>query len=134
MPRPRGLIGVIVLELFVGILGIATGSNLLADPSGKGVGLDLVLPLLPFLSDFTLLGVWFCSIYGVLPILLGLGLWMGRRIAWMGALVLAGIEIVWLIVQMYWVGLDVWQGIIGGIAVATILLLYRPSVKAYCGK
>jgi hypothetical protein len=49
-------------------------------------------------------------------------------------LILAVVEIVWLIVQIYWVGLDVWQGVIGGIALVTIFLLYRPSVKAYCGK
>jgi hypothetical protein len=45
MRRPYGLIVIVILELFVGVLGIATGSNLLADPSGKGVGLDVVLPL-----------------------------------------------------------------------------------------
>jgi hypothetical protein len=52
-----------------------------------------------FLSDFTLLGIWLCSVYGALPILLGLS--MGSRMAWLGALVLAGVEIIWFVVQIY---------------------------------
>lgn len=133
MARPSGLKAIIILELFVGILGMATGSTLLADPSGKSVGLDVALHRLP-LSDFTLLGASLFLVYGVLPVLLALGLWIGRRWAWTAALVLAFLEIVWVVEQTYWVALYLWQGIIGTIAVATIFLLYRTSVKAYFGK
>ena len=118
MERPSGAKVVIILELFVAFLGIASGLNLLVDPSGRSMGLNVVLHLLP-LSDFTLLGVWLFSVYGVLPILLSLGLWMGRILAWRGALILAGVEIIWVTGQTYWVGLHVLQGIIGAVAVTT---------------
>jgi len=43
MSRPLGVIVLIVLELFIGILGIASGLNLLADPSGRSLGLDSII-------------------------------------------------------------------------------------------
>ena len=124
--------GLMVLELIIAILGIATGINLLSDPSGKGLGLDAVKDKIPF-QNLTLLGLWFIGPYGLLPASLALGFWMGKHWAWTPALILAIIELIWVIVQIPMVGPSILQVIIGVIALATIYLLYRPTVKRYLG-
>jgi hypothetical protein len=130
MTRPLGVFVLIVLELFIGILGIASGLNLLADPSGRGLGLDIIIDKIP-LNDFILLGIWFLFAYGAFPILLSLGFWNKWSWSWMGALILAIIELVWVIGQIYFVGVNILQAVIGVIALMTIYSLYRPTVKIY---
>ncbi len=132
MAKPSTIYGLIILELIIAILGIASGFNLLSDPSGKGLGLDVVKDKIPF-KNLTLLGLWFVGPYGVLPVSLAYGLWTEKHWAWKPALILAIIEVIWVIVQIPMVGLSIFQGIIGFIALLTIYFLYRPSVKNYTG-
>ncbi|MCP8311301.1 MAG: hypothetical protein L6N94_07360 [Candidatus Methylarchaceae archaeon HK01M] len=132
MVRPSGLKVLVILELFIASLGIASGLNLLADPSGKGLGLDVIIDKVP-LDDFTLLGIWFLIIYGFLPVSLAYGLWTGKFWSWTVAMILAIVELIWVIGQIYFVGMNIWQAIIGVIALLTLYLLYRPSVKTYFG-
>ena len=126
------IFGLIVLELIIAILGIATGINLLLDPSGKGLGLDAVKDKIPF-QNLTLLGLWFVGPYGLLPALLAFGVWTGKLWAWRPSLILAIIELIWVFVQIPMVGPHIFQVVIGAIALATIYLLYRPTVKRYLG-
>ena len=133
MARPLGVIVLIVLELFIGILGIASGLNLLADPSGRSLGLDSIIDKIP-LNDFILLGFWFLFAYGGFPILLALGFWNKWSWSWRGALILAFIELIWVTGQVYWVGVSVLQAAIGAIALVTIYFLYRSTVKTYFNK
>ena len=132
MRKPSPVIGIIVMELIIAILGVASGINLLADPSGKGLGLDIIKDKIPF-QNLTLLGLWFVGPYGLLPASLALGFWMVKHWAWTPALILAIIELIWVLVQIPMVGPSILQGIIGAIALATIYLLYRPTVKRYLG-
>ena len=132
MARPNAIYGIIVLELIIAILGIASGYSLLSDPSGKGLGLDVVKDKIPF-QNLTLLGLWFVGPYGVLPASLAYGLWTGRDWPWRPALILAVVEVIWVIVQIPMVGPSILQAVIGSIALLTIYLLYRPSVKNYLG-
>jgi len=67
-----------ILELFIAALGLATGPNLLADPSVKSLGLDVVIGRIP-LNDFSLIGAWFVSAYGVFPVLLAVSFYIGKR-------------------------------------------------------
>ena len=130
MPKPSALKVLIIIELFIVVLGVASGIGLLSDPSGKGMGLDAVKDKIPFQS-LTLLGLWFLGPYGVLPGVLAYGFYRGRLWAWRPALVLAVVEVAWVLVQFPVVGRGVLQAVIGFIAVATIFLLYRPSVLGY---
>ena len=132
MAKPSAMYGLIVLELIIAILGIASGYSLLSDPSGKGLGLDVVKDKIPF-QNLTLLGLWFVGPYGVLPASLAFGFWTEKHWAWKPALVLAIIEVIWVIVQIPMVGLSILQVVIGFIALLTIFFLYRPSVKIYLG-
>jgi len=132
MRKPSPVIGIVVLELIIAILGVASGINLLADPSGKGLGLDIIKDKIPF-QNLTLLGLWFVGPYGLLPASLALDFWTGKRWVWTPALILAIIELIWVLVQIPMVGPSILQVIIGAIALATIYLLYRPTVKGYLG-
>jgi predicted small integral membrane protein len=132
MAKPSAIYGLIILELIIAILGIASGLSLLSDPSGKGMGLDAIKDKIPF-QNLTLLGLWFVGPYGVLPASLAFGFWTEKQWAWKPALVLAIIEVIWVIVQIPMVGLSILQGVIGFIALLTIYFLYRPSVRNYLG-
>ena len=71
MTKPSAIYGLIILELIIAILGLASGFGLLADPSGKAMGLDVVKDKIPF-QNLTLLGLWFIGPYGILPASLAL--------------------------------------------------------------
>jgi len=130
MKKPMEIKALIVLELFIAILGLASGISLLSDPSGRGMGLDVVLDKIP-LTDFTLLGVWFVLPYGLLPLTLAYGIWAAKGWARTTALILAIIELIWVTGQIYYVGTNILQGVIGIVAILTMSLLYRPSVKEH---
>ena len=130
MAKPSAIYGLILLELVIAATGVASGVGLLRDPSGVSMGLDVVKDKIPFQS-LTLLGLWFLGPYGALPAALAYGLWAGRGWAWKPALVLAAVELVWVTVQIPMVGRSFLQAVIGSIALLTVYLLYRPSVKNY---
>lgn len=132
MDKPSVIYGLMVLELAIAILGIASGIGLLTDPSGKGMGLDVIKDKIPF-QNLTLLGLWFIGPYGVVPAALAFGIWTGKQWAWIPALLLAIVELIWVLAQIPMVGPSILQLIIGSIALATIYLLYRPSVKRHLG-
>ena len=130
MKRPTAIKVLIIIELFIAMLGLASGLSLLSDPSGKALGLDVIKDQIPF-QNLTLLGLWFVGPYGLLPVLLAYGLYTGKNWAWKPALYLAIIEVVWVIVQIPMVGRSYLQAVIGFITIATINFLYRPSVQEY---
>ena len=132
-PKRTGAIyGLIILEVIIAALGIASGISLLMDPSGVSMGLDVVKDKIPFQNLF-LLGLWFLGPYGVLPAALAYGIWTGRSWAWKPAFGLAVIEIIWVLIQIPMVGPSILQAVIGLIALATIYLLYNPTTKKYLG-
>jgi len=130
--RTSAIYGLIILEVIIAALGIASGVSLLMDPSGVSMGLDVVKDKIPFQNLF-LLGLWFLGPYGVIPAALAFGIWTAKSWAWKPAFGLAVIEVIWVLIQIPMVGLSVMQGVIGLIALATIYLLYNPYTKKYLG-
>jgi hypothetical protein len=128
--RPNAVKIIIFIELFIAVLGLATGYSLLSDPSGKSIGLDVLKNKIPF-QNLALLGLWFVGPYGVFPALLGYGFFQGKKWAWKPALYLAIVEVIWVLVQIPMVGRSYLQAVIGLIAVSTIFLLYRPNTLEY---
>ena len=127
---PTAVKAIIIIELFIAFLGLITGASLVTDPSGRGIGLDVLKDKIPFQSLF-LLGLWFLGPYGVLPAGLGYGFIKGKSWAWRPALYLAIVEVVWVLIQIPMVGRSYLQLFIGLIALSTIYLLYRPSVSRF---
>ena len=128
--RPSAIKVLIIIELFIALLGLATGLSLISDPSGKAIGLDIFKDKIPF-QNLTLLGLWFVGPYGLLPVLIAYGVYAGKLWVWKPALYLAIIEVIWVLVQIPMVGRSYLQAVIGFIAIATIYFLYRPSVQEY---
>ena len=132
LKRTGVIYGLIILEVIIAALGIASGISLLMDPSGVSMGLDVVKDKIPFQNLF-LLGLWFIGPYGVVPVALAYGVWTAKTWAWKPSLGLALIEIIWVLIQIPMVGLSIMQAVIGFIALATIYLLYNPYTKKYLG-
>jgi hypothetical protein len=130
MAKPTAIKILIIIELFIAALGIASGIGLLTDPTGEGMGLDEIKDKIPF-QNLTLLGLWFIGPYGFLPASLAYGFIRDKLWAWKPALYLAIIEIIWVIVQIPMVGRSILQAMIGFIAIITIYFLYRPNVLEY---
>jgi hypothetical protein len=103
---------------------------LFSDPSGKSMGLDILREKIPFQS-FILLGLWFVGPYGILPVTLAYGMYRGYLWVWKPSLLLAVVEVIWVLVQLPMFGWGVLHVVYGSIGLASIYFLYRPSVKEY---
>ena len=131
--RPLSIKILIMIKLFIAISSVATGLMLFSDPSGISMGLDIFLDKIPF-QNFILLGLWFIGPYGLLPATLAYGLYRGKLWAWRPSLLLALVEVIWVIVQIPMFGLGALHVIFGSIGLVSIYFLYRPSVMEYLNK
>ena len=64
---------------------IPPGISMLDDPSGSGFAQHILLILsqdITFIHDMLLVGIWLVAVYGILPIVIGAGLWLSKRRAW----------------------------------------------------
>jgi len=114
---------------------ISGGTILLDDPSGKSMGIQFVLAYMPFdLHDFFLIGVWLVALYGVLAIILAVGIWIGKKWAWTGGVALGGVVVAWILAEVllfYSLGFVFFYPLIGGIGLLTITALVLPSTRRY---
>ena len=131
--RPLSIKILIIIKIFITISSIATGLMLFSDSTGKSMGLDILLDKIPFHS-FILLGLWFIGPHGLLPATLAYGLYRGNPWVWRPSLLLAVVEVIWIIAQIPLFGLGTLHLIFGSIGLASIYLLYRPSVMEYLNK
>jgi len=138
--RTFGVKVMLLVELFVALGGISAGINLLTDHSGGYLGLETVLHYISFLQDLTLVDVWLTTVYGVLPLILAVGLWMlacTKRWAWFVALVLGAVLIVWILTEVvifYSLGFTFLYPLYAVIGALTIGVLCLPSVRRYYAK
>ena len=134
--RPTGIKIVVATLILLTITSIGGGAILLDDPSGRSMGIQFIIPHMPFnLHDFFLVGIWLIAVYGVLPIILAGGLWFGKKWAWLGALGLGAVLVTWILVEVYLFysfGLTIFYPLIGGIGLLTIAMLYFRSTREYC--
>jgi hypothetical protein len=133
------------LLIFLAVGGIPTGLALMADPSGRSVGLPLsLLKDLP-VHDFALVGLWLFSVYGVVPLIIADGMWTRKRWsrtdslagrthvnwAWMGVVMLGLILITWTTIEMVLWGPFVLMIIYSALGFAMLGLSLLPSVKRH---
>jgi hypothetical protein len=83
--RPVAVIVLMALEVILAFLGFASGINFLLDPSGGTHGMDTTMLVTTPIRDFTLVGLFFVTCYGILPVLAILGLWKLPRWRWTDA-------------------------------------------------
>src|SRR5580700_11981813 len=84
--HPAGVKTLISVELLLAAIAMPSGYALLSDPSGKIMGAQSILQsltkALPFLKNFTVVGLFLTVVYGLLPILFSYGLWGQKKWAW----------------------------------------------------
>jgi len=132
MKGPLGPKILILLNLFLAIGALPTGILFLLDPSGKTLGIQSVLPKISFLNNFALVGAWLIVVYGMLPIVLSVGLWTQQRWAWIATIVLGFIEIAWIISETTILGgFTILYPLYGGIGLLTVVISFLPSVRKF---
>lgn len=148
--RPAALKALVVTEAVFAFVGFMSGYGLLSSPSGEGLGLPLDLLEDAPVGDFALVGLFFVAFYGVLPALAAYGLWTrkrwrwtdpvnkwtGQNWAWTATAALGVILILWIVVELVFVGAltgigGAMQVTIAVLGVAVLALVTRPSVKAF---
>lgn len=133
--KPLGIIILVVAEAVLAITSIAGGRILLADPLGNTLGLQPLIPYLPFnLHDYTLVGVWLIVSFGLLPLILAAGFWFRKTWAWWMGLSLGAALIIWVIAEVlmfFSFGFTFFYPLIAGIGLITIVVLYLPSTRLY---
>ena len=148
--RPGAIIALVALEAVLAFLGLFSGSSFIADPSGGSHGMDTSILENTPVTDYTLVGVLFVTAYGALPILAIVGLWVlprwrwtdvvnrwtGQNWAWTAAAATGVILIVWIAVEVYYIGspdgfprfLQIMMALDGG---AILGLTMQPRVRRY---
>jgi hypothetical protein len=83
--KPVAVCVLIALEALLALLGFASGMTFLVDPSGEAHDMDLsVLEGTP-VGDYTLVGLFFVTFFGIMPVLAAYGLWKLPRWRWTDA-------------------------------------------------
>lgn len=147
---PVSVIAVIVLEAVLAFFGFASGLQFIRDPSGGTHDMDSSILEGTPVGDFLLVGVFFVTCYGILPVLVIFGLWRLPRWrwtdpvnkwtrqnwAWTAAAATGVMLILWIMVEVYYIGspegfprfLQVTFASLGVIILALTLL---PRSRAY---
>jgi hypothetical protein len=135
MKRPLGIKVAVAALVLLALTSIGGGAILLDDPFGRSMGIEFIVPHLPFgLQDFYLVGVWLVAVFGALPIVLAAGLWFGKKWARVGSLCLGGVAIAWILAEMYLFysfGFVFFYPLIAGIGALTIVVLILPSSRQF---
>jgi hypothetical protein len=148
--RPVAVMVLIALEALLAVLGFASGITYLLDPSGGTHGMDTAVLETTPIGDFTLVGLFFVTCYGILPSLAICGLWKlprwrwtdavnkwtGQNWAWTATAATGVILMVWIAVEIMLIGspnafalfLQVMMTLLGIVILALALL---PRVRAF---
>lgn len=148
--KPVLVVVLIVLEAVLAFFGFASGTQFLLDPSGGTHDMDTSILEGTPVGDFFLVGLFFVTCYGILPILVIYGLWKlprwrwtdainkwtGQNWAWTAAAATGVLLIVWIAVEVMYIGspdgfprfLQVMMTLLGVVILALTLL---PRVRAY---
>lgn len=141
LKHPLAVKILIPVQLALSIISIPSGALLLYSPGGEAIGAQTILPhltrTLPFIHDFTLVGIFLLVVYGVLPLILSYDLWIQKRWAWFLTALLGITEIGWIsaeVVIFYDFGFFFFYPIIAGLGVVTVVLCALPSVRKFYSK
>ncbi len=116
--RPAAVVVLIALEGLLAFLGFASGGQFVRDPSGASHDMDTSILEGTPVGDFFLVGLFFVTFFGILPIVGMYGLWKlprwrwtdainkwtGQNWAWTLAAALGVLLIVWIIVEVAFIG------------------------------
>lgn len=130
--RPPWVATLTLLLGLQGLSGLAGGIGLVADPSGRSLGIPLAwLEGSPF-SDYIIPGLILLVVLGVTPMLVAYGLWRARPWAWAGSVLVGVALVMWLVVEIAVIGYQAdppLQLVYGVLAVLILAITALPSVR-----
>ena len=133
MSRMLEFYGLLILELYMFIMATLSGIILILDPTGKAIQGEFILPYLPYVKDFLLIGLWLVFVFGLPSFLIVLGFIFYYRFAWIGALILTVVQLIWIAAEyvLFYntLGIQIFMIIIPLTAMLTIVLLFRSNIK-----
>lgn len=142
--RPLGVWLLVVVLLVIAVGGLATGPQLIADPTGSRVGADQISLTRTPLHDWTLVGWFLIVVMGVIPLVIAWGLatrhaWrLAERIdpvrtehwSWLAVQVMGGGLVVWLGLQLALIDQKGGpQSLFGVLGLALLAVPWLPSVR-----
>ncbi len=145
MKRPFVIWILVFWLVFLAFGGFYGGISLLMDPSGRQMGMDIVLPMLP-VRDFTPVGLFLLVVMGILPLFLAYAAvarpeWQWARVfsfgskkhwAWVGIFIFGIGLILWLVIQGWLMGFR-WpiQYITAANALFILIFVLSPPAQKY---
>jgi hypothetical protein len=126
--------GLGALQVFIGVGGIAGGLGLVTEPNGSNLGFQVeLLNKSPF-SDYLIPGIFLLTVNGIGSLAGGVLSFLRNHFAGMCAAVLGFILMIWIVAQVWWIGLVIWlQPLFFGFGLAELvlgLLLWRTERRA----
>lgn len=148
--RPAVVAVLVALEALLAFLGFASGTQFLLDPSGGTHDMDTTILDGTPVGDFALVGFFFVTCFGILPILAIYGLWKlprwcwtdainrwtGQNWAWTATAATGVVLILWIAVEVILIGspdgfprlLQVMMTLLG---VVILVLAMLPRVRTF---
>jgi hypothetical protein len=122
-------LGLGALQVFVGLGAVAGGLGLVLEPSGTNLGMPVeILNRSPF-PDFLIPGMILFLINGLGSLAGGAATFLRYRYAGEIAVILGAFLILWIVAQVWWIGLAHWLQplyfVFGGVELALGLMLRR---------
>lgn len=108
-PQSKWIIyGLAAWQLFIGLGAVVGGLGLVLDPSGGNLGLPLAwLERSPF-PDYLIPGLYLLLVNGVGSLVGGILSWRRHRYAGEIGMALGALLMLWIIAQVWWIGLSHW--------------------------
>ena len=121
--------GLGALQVFIGVGGIAGGLGLVTEPNGSNLGFEVeLLSKSPF-SDYLIPGIFLLTVNGIGSLVGGILSFLRNRFAGRCAMVLGALLMIWIVAQVWWIGLTIWlQPLFFGLGALELvlgLLLWR---------
>ncbi len=103
MKKIRIILGFV--QIFIAIGAVPAGYGMLTDPTGEGLGMDTAMLNDSPLGSFFLPGLYLLIINGLGSIAGAILTFAGNRFAGSAGLILGILLCIWIMVQVWWIGL-----------------------------
>ncbi|NOY59279.1 MAG: hypothetical protein GXO75_10155 [Calditrichaeota bacterium] len=130
--KGKGLaIGLGILQIFIGIGAVPAGIAMITDPGGSSLEMPVEILINSPFSDFFIPGIFLLVVNGIGSLLGGVASFLRYRFAGEIAVGLGAFLIIWIIAQVWWMGIH-WLHflyIIFGIVELGLGLMLRKNLR-----
>jgi hypothetical protein len=119
-----------ILQAFIGVGAVPAGIAMIYNPSGSDLGMTVEMLINSPFADFLIPGIFLLGVNGIGSLLGALATFLGYRYAGKIAIGLGIFLILWILIQVYWLGLH-WLHILYFFLGFTELVLGLKLQKSY---